>query len=1170
MFKGNRKKYDISQGKQRFSIRKFKFGAASIAIAFMVGGQAVVSAAEPNTVTSDTAVNANVIPAKESKATRQDVTSQPTATTETPKTETPKTEIPKTETPKEEVKKEKEKTSDTSLDNELKTPNLDINQLIRGGARTVAEDSGDVWSSQIGNVQTKSKEFNDGALKNVKSYISEDKYGSAGQTEIANRYRTIEKTEIKARYVEENGQKYIDYDVYFQNDGKSLTGNAQNAFWFYGPRDIMELGNSGGYNSDTLTNRSFTRYKLKPGMQGHLSQNPERFEQVGSTFNIPNGDYGEKDAPNDWGGKNFYQLSGGPNSDNQRQQMLKNLAGNAELNKIIRRSNNQYPKLSYSQLLTVGSNQQYAYKYHVRVKLKSTVTQDEADKSGVIAVTAKAGLASEAKQAYVMASMGTKLGKTQSEEYSPVGNLLTVQKGHKITAEDLGKHITHKEGTKPLPSGYTVEAISVPETNSVGDYTAQALVRYPDGSREFVNVPVKVVEKDTQAPTLTVNPDKITVKKGEDIKFTVTATDDQDVELQLKDLLSKFEKAFITTRVEYKYTTKTATKVVLEVTIKKAQLDDTKTVTFGAVDKAGHKVEKNLDITVIEPDKDKYQPEYPSATGKPGDSVTLEPKDKTGKQIPDGTKYKVKDGSDITVDENTGKATVKIPADKKPGDVIEGKVTVTYPDGTTDEVPVKVTVSKTPDNITYSPEAKDQTVEQGTKPKAEDSIGNKDDLPKDSTYTWKKEPDTATPGEKEGVVEVTYPDGSKDEVPVKVTVTPKKTPDNENYQPEYPSATGKPGDSVTLEPKDKTGKQIPDGTKYKVKDGSDITVDENTGKATVKIPADKKPGDVIEGKVTVTYPDGTTDEVPVKVTVKEKPTDADTHEPKGKDQTVKTGETPKAEDSIANIPDLPKGTKFEFESPVDTTTPGDKTAKVKVTYPDGSKDEVTVTIHVEKKATDADTHEPKGKDQTVKTGETPKAEDSIANIPDLPKGTKFEFESPVDTTTPGDKTAKVKVTYPDGSKDEVTVTIHVEKKATDADTHEPKGKDQTVKTGETPKAEDSIANIPDLPKGTKFEFESPVDTTTPGDKTAKVKVTYPDGSKDEVTVTIHVEKKATDGNHSNGDDVTGNQINSATKTLPNTGSTVNPFFTAAAMAAIVGAGTLYGVARKKHEDDAND
>ena len=1283
MFKGNRKKYDISQGKQRFSIRKFKFGAASIAIAFMVGGQAVVSAAEPNTVTSDTAVNADVIPAKESKATMQDVTSQPTATTE----------APKAETPKEEVKKEKEKTSDTSLDNELKTPNLDINQLIRGGARTVAEDGGDVWGSRLGNVRTGSNEFNDGALKNIKHYISEDKHASSN-TEIENGYRTIGKTMMTAKYVEENGKKYIDYDVYFQNDGKKLNGSTRNAFWFYGPRDIMHLKN-GAYDSDTITQRRYTRYRLKDGKTAFLSQNPSAFDQIGDTFTIPDGSFDQKSAPKNWGGYTLYELGTGPVRDDQRQQMLKQLENNAELNSIIKK-NGSYPSASFSQTLTIDNGNDYAYKYHVRVRLRDNVTKEEAEKSGVMAVTAKAGLASEAKQAYVYAALGSKLGKTQSEEYSPVGNLLTVQKGHKITAEDLSKHITHKEGTKPLPAGYTVEAISVPETKSVGDYMAQALVRYPDGSREFVNVPVKVVDKDTQAPTLKVEAEKSTAIVGEDYTFTVTAEDDHKVNLDITDFTKKFTTDIIMTRIKVDYLTKTDTKVVMKVTISKVTLKDKKSVTFRATDDAGNKApDQILDINVIEPDKDKYQPEYPkghgkpgdsvtlepkdktgkqipdgtkykvkdgsditvdentgkvtvkipdgkkegekvtgtitvtypdnstedipvevtvdkpaevkaptlmidkeeiktktganvkftltaegekeidsdfdgfkalvekygkdrvefdydqetnnklvcrvtiknvtpedsadftfkakytdgsktsepktlkltvespdnenyqpeypSAAGKPGDSVTLEPKDKTGKQIPDGTKYKVKDGSDITVDENTGKATVKIPADKKPGDVIEGKVTVTYPDGTTDEVPVKVTVSKTPDNITYSPEAKDQTVEQGTKPKAEDSIGNKDELPKDSTYTWKKEPDTATPGEKEGVVEVTYPDGSKDEVPVKVTVTPKKTPDNENYQPEYPSVAGKPGDTVEVPVNEKEGKTIPTGTTFTTPAGTGITVDKETGKVTVKIPADKKPGDVIEGKVTVTYPDGTTDEVPVKVTVKEKPTDADTHEPKGKDQTVKTGETPKAEDSIANIPDLPKGTKFEFESPVDTTTPGDKTAKVIVTYPDGSKDEVTVTIHVEKKATDADTHEPKGKDQTVKTGETPKAEDSIANIPDLPKGTKFEFESPVDTTTPGDKTAKVIVTYPDGSKDEVTVTIHVEKKATD-----------------------------------------------------------------------------TDGNHSNGDDVTGNQINSATKTLPNTGSTVNPFFTAAAMAAIVGAGTLYGVARKKHEDDAND
>ena len=108
-----------------------------------------------------------------------------------------------------------------------------------------------------------------------------------------------------------------------------------------------------------------------------------------------------------------------------------------------------------------------------------------------------------------------------------------------------------------------------------------------------------------------------------------------------------------------------------------------------------------------------------------------------------------------------------------------------------------------------------------------------------------------------------------------------------------------------------------------------------------------------------------------------------------------------------------------------------------MTYPDGSTDEVPVTIKVVDPRTDADKNTPALKDQTVNIGETPSAQDSIGNVGDLPNGTKFEFKTPVDTTTPGDKGTTVVVTYPDGSIDEVPVTIKVVDPRTDADKNTP-------------------------------------------------------------------------------------------------------------------------------------
>ena len=274
-------------------------------------------------------------------------------------------------------------------------------------------------------------------------------------------------------------------------------------------------------------------------------------------------------------------------------------------------------------------------------------------------------------------------------------------------------------------------------------------------------------------------------------------------------------------------------------------------------------------------------------------------------------------------------------------------------------------------------------------------------------------------------------------------------------------------------------------------------------------------------------------------------TDAGKYTPQGQDVTTKVGVVPDAEKGISNTKTLPEGTTYTWKETPDVTTAGDKPATVVVTYPDGSKDEVPVTVHVTNPSTptnptDADKYTPKGQDITTKVGEVPGAEKGISNTSDLPKGTTYTWKETPDVTTPGDKPATVVVTYPDGSKDEVPVTVHVTNPTTptnptDADKYTPQGQDVNTKTGVVPDPAEGIKNKGDLPNGTKYTWKETPDVTTPGDKPATVVVTYPDGSKDEVPVTVHVTNPTTPTNPTDADKNTpqGQDIHTNTGVVPN-------------------------------------
>ena len=246
--------------------------------------------------------------------------------------------------------------------------------------------------------------------------------------------------------------------------------------------------------------------------------------------------------------------------------------------------------------------------------------------------------------------------------------------------------------------------------------------------------------------------------------------------------------------------------------------------------------------------------------------------------------------------------------------------------------------------------------------------------------------------------------------------------------------------------------------------GNEKTVDET------KIPETngKVGDDTLTAPVTVTYGSGDnkreeTVNVPVKVV-------------KGYPQLVAVSEgkkQPLPEDSI-DPADYPDDATFEYKEEVDTTTPGDKKVTVVVKQGDKVLVEVPATVRVVD-----------SKPQFVvadKANKQPEAKQSITPG-EYPDGTEFTYETPVDTTTSGEKDVVVVAKIGEDTIVKVPAKVVVVDPKTQYVFEDP-AKPQ-------PSADESI-DPEQYPEGTKFTYkDGDVDTTTPGDK--KVTVVAKDG-----------------------------------------------------------------------------
>ena len=355
-----------------------------------------------------------------------------------------------------------------------------VNEELR--ATSGARDSRNKQSMGEGTGFRANAPINSGALANIKYFASVDPRaaGNNGRnTRNDEPELTLNKTEIKAVYVQDSEGKWIVYDVFFNNDGRKMTGlSKKQHYYFQAPFNIMDPNN-------VVRDLTFTRYRNINGTR--LSNGFEGFERYGNTavitdpwnqkYNIFNADK-----------RTFYDPNSGAYTDAKKGEVFKNNKNDSTLNQIVRDKNGNYPRASYYLGLELGQlSTDYAVHMHAKIKLRDNVTLEEANQYGrVFAASVTSG--ETTNQSYVMGATGTRLTTKTDAQLSPLkGSTHNKTVGDTLPNPDnpvTAKYITPKNGGE-FPGGmsWSWKNNIKPSTAEAGVFKYTAVATYQDGSK---------------------------------------------------------------------------------------------------------------------------------------------------------------------------------------------------------------------------------------------------------------------------------------------------------------------------------------------------------------------------------------------------------------------------------------------------------------------------------------------------------------------------------------------------------------------------------------------------------------------------------------------------------------------------------------------------------------